>query len=344
MSTWREKRKRKASLAADPESSSAVIADEPSARPSGLRLWWQRWGWVLRWGGTLAGVAYVLSLIELDGLGVALGRASVGHFLAGLGAAIVGLVLGAVRWRLLLRAYGAVAPPTLGRATRLYFIAVFYNTFFPGGVAGDIVRGVVTRDAFANRGATESLAVVLVERALGLLGVFMLVALGLVLVGDRLVDTGSLWLWSAAGVLGSVAIVIALPVARSVARFLPGRVAQIARRLPAVSEPHLFAWSVLLSLGTQFSVALCGWFLLIDLHPATTVAEALFIVPLAAATVYLPITVGGAGAREAVLITLCARVLGMPSNDALAVSLLLWLATLLSGGFGGILQLWSKKR
>lgn len=332
-------------MAADPEPPSAAIdADAPAARPSGLRLWWQRWGWALRWGGTLAGVAYVLSVIELDGLGAAFARASISHFVAGLAAAIVGLVLGAVRWRILLRAYGAVTPPTLARATRLYFIAVFYNTFFPGGVAGDIVRGVVTRDAFANRGATESLAVVLVERALGLLGVFVLVALGLVLVGDRVVDTGTLWVWSAAGVLGAVAIVVALPVARSVARFLPGRLAQIARRLPTVSEPHLFAWSVLLSLGTQFSVAMCGWFLLTDLHPATTISDALFIVPLAAATVYLPITVGGAGAREAVLITLCARVLGMPSHDALAASLLLWLAALLSGGFGGLLQLWSKDR
>jgi uncharacterized membrane protein YbhN (UPF0104 family) len=62
-------------------------------------------------------------------------------------------------------------------------------------------------------------------------------------------------------------------------------------------------------------------------------------VPLAAATAFLPITVGGAGARETVYVALCGQLFGMPPADALAASLGLWLAHLVVGAAGGVAQL-----
>jgi hypothetical protein len=58
----------------------------------------------------------------------------------------------------------------------------------------------------------------------------------------------------------------------------------------------------------------------------------------------LPITVGGAGAREAVYVTLGARLFHMPRSDALAASLALWLAHLVCGAVGGALQLAERRR
>jgi len=86
-------------------------------------------------------------------------------------------------------------------------------------------------------------------------------------------------------------------------------------------------------------VALAGWILLRAVDPRVDLGSALLIVPLAAATTFLPITVGGAGAREAVYVTLCARLFHMPDDDALAASLALWLAHLICGAIGGLLQL-----
>ena len=34
----------------------------------------KRWGWILRWVGTAAGIAYVVSLIDLDDVKGAFGR------------------------------------------------------------------------------------------------------------------------------------------------------------------------------------------------------------------------------------------------------------------------------
>src|SRR6185295_11264913 len=159
-----------------------------------------------------------------------------------LGIALVGanVVVGAARWRATLAAYGALTRPDLLRATKLYFISFFYNNYLPGAVAGDVVRGVVTREVFGDRGATAGLAVVLVERALGLFGVFLLLAIGLVAAGQA-IETGSLWLWSAVGIAGSLALVVALPFARRLAPMLPGKLRSIAERVPSLSSPSAFA-------------------------------------------------------------------------------------------------------
>jgi uncharacterized membrane protein YbhN (UPF0104 family) len=304
---------------------------------------WQRYGWLLRWLGTAAGIAYIATLINLDEVETAFKKISAGALLAAVVLVGLNVVIGAARWRAVLSAYGALTRPDLWRATQLYFISFFYNNYLPGAVAGDVVRGVVTRDVFGERGATAGLAVVLVVRALGLFGVFLLLALGLAMAGGAL-DTGSLWLWSAIGIAGSFALVLALPFARRLARFLPGKLRTIAERVPALSSAGAFVSAAVLSVLTQVCVALAGYVLLHAIEPRVDLGASLLIVPLAAATTFLPITVGGAGAREAVYVTLGASLFGMTQPDAVAASLALWLAHLINGAIGGVVQLISRSR
>ncbi|HEX8111328.1 MAG TPA: lysylphosphatidylglycerol synthase transmembrane domain-containing protein [Kofleriaceae bacterium] len=303
-----------------------------------LERWWWRWGWVVRWSGTALGVLYVARLIHPGKLAAAFSVVSLGAVLGSIAIVAAGIELGAVRWRIALRAYGARSQPGLLTASRLYFIAVFYNTFLPGAVAGDVVRGVATRDSFGEHGATGALAVVFVERLLGLFGVFALILAGIWLVGDALGDR-SMWWGSLAGGAASLAALFLLPLGRRLGRFLPAPLARIAERLPVVVRPRDFAAAALLSLATQLAAVIAGWLVLRDLHPRITFGDALLILPVAAATAFLPITVGGTGAREAAFVFLCGRVLGMASDDAVAASLLIWLATLVIGAFGGLLAL-----
>jgi uncharacterized membrane protein YbhN (UPF0104 family) len=307
---------------------------------TGLTLW-NRWSWLLRWGGTAAGIAYIAHAIDFRDAAAAFGKISIGAMV--LAIALVGLnvVAGAMRWRVLLTAYGAESRPSRVRAIKLYFIAFFYNNYLPGAVAGDVVRGVVTRDVFGDRGATAGLAVVLVERALGLFGVFLLLAIG-VAISER--DVSSYAIWSAIGIAGSLALVLALPFARRLAPMLPGKLRAIAERVPALSSVSAFAIAVVYSIATQLFVTLAGWVLLRAIDPAVGLGSALLIVPLAAATTFLPITVGGAGAREAVYITLGASLFHMTKSDAGAASLALWLAHLVNGAAGGLLQIGERRR
>jgi len=299
---------------------------------------WQRWGWLLRWVGTAAGIAYVASIVSLDELRGSLGRLSAGAMVLAVTLVALNVVAGALRWRVLLTAYGAVSRPSVLRATQLYFISFFYNNYLPGAVVGDVIRGVVTRDAFGERGATAGIAVVLVERALGLFGVFFLLAVGLAAAGDAL-DTSSLKVWSILGIAGSLVLVLGLPFTRRIARFLPGPLKRIAERVPELTSFGAFANAALLSIVTQVLIALAGYVLLHAIEPRVDLGASLLIVPLAAATTFLPITVGGAGAREAVYVTLGATLFQMPRSDALAASLALWLAHLLVGAAGGLVQL-----
>ena len=160
-----------------------VSATTPEDRATGLRGWWQRWGWIARWGGTLAGFVYIARLIDIASVKTAFHRVSAFAMVAAVVFIAVNVVAGAWRWRVLLQAYGAQSRPRFTTAVRLYFIAFFYNNFLPGAVAGDLMRGVVSRNSFGEHGTTGAIAVVLVERALGLFAVFSLVAVGLLLKG-----------------------------------------------------------------------------------------------------------------------------------------------------------------
>lgn len=302
-----------------------------------------RWlGVVLRLVGTTAGLGWIAWQVDLGEAKAALARIPIATFVLAAVAVAANVVVGAVRWKVLLRAYGAAQIPPMTRLTYLYFVAFFYNNYLPGAVAGDVGRGVVTRGAFAEQGATGALAVVLVERVLGLFALFVLLAIGLLVTGGA-IDTGSLWWWVVFGCAGSCALVAAIPLGRRLAPILPGPLKRIASKLPSVADRSAFAIAIVLSLGTQVFVAIAGWILLAALGPIDFGAS-LLVVPLAAATTFLPITVGGAGAREAVYVALCGPLFGMGEADALAASLGLWLAHLAVGAAGGVAQLAGRSR
>ncbi|HEX2685719.1 MAG TPA: lysylphosphatidylglycerol synthase transmembrane domain-containing protein [Kofleriaceae bacterium] len=300
----------------------------------------QRLGLVVRVLGTVAALAWIVTRVDVLAARDALARIPLRTFAIAVGLVAANVVAGATRWRVLLGAYGATRIARLATLVRLYVIAFFYNTYLPGAVAGDVGRGVVTRHAFDEEGATGALAVVLVERALGLFGLFALLAVGLVATPGA-IDRGALWWWTVLGSLGSFALVAAIPLARTLGPRLPARLARLATlagKLPALHDRRGFAAAIALSIATQALVAIAGWVVLAELAPIDLTAS-LLVIPLAAATTFLPITVGGAGAREAVYVTLCASLFGMPQADALAASLGLWLAHLIVGAAGGLAQL-----
>jgi uncharacterized membrane protein YbhN (UPF0104 family) len=300
-----------------------------------------RLGLVLRVLGTAGGLAYIATRVDLGAAGRALVRIPIAMLVLAIALVAANVVVGAVRWRQLMRAYGATNIPSFARLVHLYFVAFFYNNYLPGAVAGDVGRGVVTRDAFATEGATGALAVVLVERVLGLFALFALLALGIVAAGSA-VDTSELWLWTALGSLGSVVLVGGIAAARRLAPRLPAVLGRFASKLPAIQDARAFSAAVLMSVVTQVLVAAAGWLLLGALAPIDFGAS-LLVVPLASAMTFLPITVGGAGAREAVYVALCGRLFGMAETDALAASLGLWLAHLAVGAMGGLAQLVSRR-
>jgi glycosyltransferase 2 family protein len=313
-----------------------VPAEPLQVRPSSPRKAWLWRG--LQLLATLAAFAYVLSLVDPAQLLAALRRVPTLRLLAVLALTAFSLGCGTLRWSLLFRAFGAPRPPAFPRLWRLYMVGHFYNTYLPGGVGGDVVRGLASRDAWGKeRAATAGLATVLIERVLGLAA--LLTVISLVSLLHPLPILGHAWL---PGVLGSCAVaglLIGLRTAHWLAARVPGRLAGWLLRLPQAQRWLPLLAAGLLSLVTQLVPALSGQLLLSSLSDQARLLDALLFVPLATASAFLPISVSGAGVREVLFVKLYESV-GVAASSALAVSLLMWFSLAALAALGGLHTLW----
>lgn len=313
----------------------AGAATEPStpSRPAEGR---RRLFAFLRIAVTLAAFAWVLLRSDLGAVWGALSSISPLALAAAAILTMGNLVVGAVRWRVMLAAYGATHLPRLGELVRLNYIGFFYNTWLPGGVGGDVVRAVASRRAFGAEGGTGAAAVVFVDRVLGLTGLFLVVATTAIFRPLPGADHGLVLIGSALGIATSVAAVVGIALSRRLAPRLPGRLGRIAASVPAIVHTGPFVIALLLSLVTQTVVAITGHVVVAALAPGVGLDSSLVIVPLAMATAFLPFLVGGTGAREEVFAQLYGAV-GVPAADAVAASLLVYVTQLLVGLIGAAL-------
>lgn len=108
-------------------------------------------------------------------------------------------LIGAARWYMLMRVRGMVVTPM--KTFRLTMVGVFFNLCMPGATGGDVMKAY-----YAAKGASQrSVAVmsVVVDRACGLLGLVLLVALlGLTMLDNPLVRKITICMW--AGLIGVV--------------------------------------------------------------------------------------------------------------------------------------------
>jgi len=86
---------------------------------------------------------------------------------------LVGVVITFCRWYVLVRAQGL--PFTVAASVRLGLIGFYLSTFLPGSVGGDIIKAAFI--AREQKRRTVAVATVIVDRFIGLCGLFWLVAL-----------------------------------------------------------------------------------------------------------------------------------------------------------------------
>jgi uncharacterized membrane protein YbhN (UPF0104 family) len=141
------------------------------------------------------------------------------------------------------------------------------------------------------------------------------------------------------GLFGAALCLLALSSARWLGPHVPEWLGRVLLRLPAAERWLPLMAAAGLSLITQLLPALSGHLLLSALVPEARLLDSLAIVPVAAAAAFLPITVSGAGVREALFVKLYASV-GVPASAALAASLLLWCSQASVAAVGGLHALW----
>lgn len=285
------------------------------------RLWRGPAGALARAAFAAVPIVWIATRVDLGALPSRLRAVGLLAIVASLGAMFACFALGTLRWRTLLRAYGAAPLPPFGELLRHVFVGHYYN-LLPGGVAGDFVRA--SRVAGNVGGLPTSLAVLFVDRVCGLLGLA-----AIALVGASLGAHGA-----RSGVDRTVALAIVAASATGsfvlVAALFGGKLAGRLSRLPIVgpalasirrpTRPRDLVLATLLSVGTQGATIASMLFMVAAASPTLQLATALQVAPLVVLLLFVPLTPGGVGQREAIFIELWGRA-GVAAVDALAASL-----------------------
>jgi glycosyltransferase 2 family protein len=292
---------------------------------------------VLRFAVVIAILFYLFSVVSFKELLAAFSRITFSATLFAIGLGFAGLVACTFRWSALLAVYGASTRPTFLQLLRLHLVGLFFNMFVPGGVGGDVVRGVATRDAFREEGTTGALTVVLVERAAGLVGLLIL-ATSAFSIHPLPGVGGGVRIWALVGLLIVIAVVFGVAMARRFGGILPGPLKRIALSLPEIHSLRPFILVLALSVVSHVLVSFAGHLLVSSTASQVTLADSMVVVPLAVGAAFFPLTVAGVGAREAAFVILYAKV-GVSQADALAGSLSLLFCQMVLAASGGLIYL-----
>ncbi len=224
------------------------------------------------------------------------------------------------RWYLLVRALDL--PFTVRNAYRLSLVGIFYNTFIPGSIGGDLVKAYFIAHAHPER-KTRAVASVIADRALGLFGLILFVAvLGSTAwaLGDKSIGENDRLQWIVklmAGLAGGGAVgflLLGLLSPRRVDRFaarlkwVPKVGTALAEMWYAVWEfrqrPRAVALGVALSAAAHFGMVF-AFFSASRVFPdpaskLATLPEIMVLAPIGFIAQAVPITPGGVGVAEGV--------------------------------------------
>ena len=301
-------------------------------------------GWltlVLRVAATLGLMALILRNVDWNRLVALLEHCDWRWWFAGFAVSVIVQVLAGIRWAALARPVGF--PFSTETFVWRFFEGQFFNLCLPSSIGGDVVKAYRLADSTPGRllaGCT-----VLADRLTGLaaLGVLAgtailneefhlsqaaMLAVGAVLLGAAI---AAFWLG-----VGSLDRVLAMIPEQHAARHF------ISQLLPYKLRPSLMTkaigWSLLVQMGGSVAVALIARSIGITLPMAVWFA----VVPLVALAMVLPISINGVGVREGGLVFLL-KPAGVPADAAVAIGLLWFLSTILTGLIGGVLFLLDRK-
>jgi uncharacterized membrane protein YbhN (UPF0104 family) len=332
------------------ESSAAASLPLTAAPPSRLRAAWTGWpGRLLRL--LLAVLPLVWLFRRVDASLVATRAVQVGPrglllaLLAGGGS----LCVGAVRWRVLLGAYGADPariPPVLS-LLRHNMVGQYFSVL-PTGVAGEAVRGFRVGHCFPR--PSTSYVVLFIERIAGLMGLLLIA--GAAALASPALRGGPVAFAMNLGVALALSLGTLVFVLPQLAARLPRLQTQLARlplagsllaNLPVARTVRGPLLAVALSVLSQLCVVLTVAALLGPLAPAATLAVCARVVPAIVLITYIPLTPGGLGQREAAFVHFFGLV-HIEREAAMAASLLFFAVMLALSVLGGLVLLYERAR
>jgi hypothetical protein len=289
-----------------------------------------------------AGLLYwLLSNVSLDEMRSVLAPIQTHHIVAGLALQSIVIILGCLRWWILLHHVSRSIPFT--RALPSFYLGIFFNHLMPTTVGGDAIRVLHMRGNSPNTKALISSTIM--DRIIGLIGVLIIGTTAIIafpVVSDSF-GLKTVMLFGLIFSLGVFPLLASAPFTRLVnkltIRFQHAKKRRWLLELTSLCQSYagakmrLFAALVLtlvLQTLTILTYYMLGNAIGIQL-PLTAYFVSISLVFLASA---LPVSLGGLGIREGVLVGLLVA-LGVDTQVAISLSLLylfVYLSASLPGG------------
>lgn len=291
-------------------------------------------GTIIKISITVLALLYVFNQVDFADIGQRLLQAELSWVLVGFLLFNLSLVVRAYRWLLLLHGIGS--PIGFGRLVSLYFAANFFNSVLPSGFSGDVIRAV---EAAQDVSAEAAAGTVLVDRATGLLALFMIGLAALPFRPDGFPDT-LLWQTTAVCVVGLVGgfVVLEGQLVRWLGRLVPQFLQPVWQKIDGVIiAVQACGWTAVwqaMAVSILFNLMQIGWFIAAGLALGYHIAFSHYflVIPFLSLAILLP-SIGGLGIREGLAPLLFASA-GLSDVQAVALTLLVFAIERLSGFLG----------
>lgn len=308
-------------------------------------MWKKLANWAIKLGLTGGSVAYLLmsGKVDIHAAAAAMSDFSLWYFAAAIGLQAIQVAICAGRWQLVLRAIGARLP--FLRAAELFSIGNFFGQILPGAVGGDAIRMLATRRAGLDLGA--AINSVMLERAATVYALVLLTTLAEPALLDRLSDAPAVWLFPLLTLGATAGLIVQAQLDRVPETWRRFRIVRGFGLLAADTRKCFFrvgnALPVMaIALIGHVNLAMVVWVLALGLGAPITLVDCLVLVPPVILVATLPISIAGWGAREVAMVTVFGLI-GVPSAQATALSVLFGVATLIIALPGGLFWLLERR-
>lgn len=253
-------------------------------------------------------LAVLFSRVDFAALWGRARTASPGWLAASVGLYFLMVLISTWRWGLLLRAVRVDLPHH--QLVTSFLVAIFFNNFLPSNIGGDVIRIADTARPAGSK--TIATLVVLADRAIGLLGLMLVAALGASfaahLPGTGVIGPSILWVIFAAGVAGAGVLVahpsLLVRLLRPVRRLHPEWIGERLDRLSGLLA-HLrrapAALAACFAGAIAVQLVIVAFYLAIARSMLIPISfwQLALIVPMSFLVQMLPMSLNGFGVREA---------------------------------------------
>ncbi|RPJ57335.1 MAG: UPF0104 family protein [Dehalococcoidia bacterium] len=293
-------------------------------------------------------LTFIFKTIDLQEFWQTIQKANLWWLATAVAVMMLGVVIRAFRWQVLLAAIGVSVSAT--ELTLIYFIGFLFNNLLPSGLGGDAIR-MVELNRYAKR-ASDTVTSVIVDRFMGIsaLQVIALAALvtnwGIVpawiaylTVGVFLAELVMGYLLTNRQLYLNLRTRLPLFYRLTNIKFI-GNLFESFQRYPLPALGRSFLISLIFNVTLIIMYAFIGW----TVNAPVSMAQFAIIVPITSLLLLLPISFGGVGVREGSFLYFYMSI-GVLEEMAVAMALLVYIiGHICPGVVGGIIYLWRSAR